>query len=68
MINKKYSQPLFMIFMSFGMSLIIGGVVTLVHTGFGEGFFNRLLDAFIYSFPVASNCSIYYGSNYETSC
>ena len=53
MINKKYSQPLFMIFMSFGMSLIIGGVVTLVHTGFGEGFFNRLLDAFIYSFPVA---------------
>ena len=53
MINKKYSQPLFMIFMSFGMSLIIGGVVTLVHTSFVEGFFNRLLDAFIYSFPVA---------------
>ena len=53
MINKKYSQPLFMIFMSFGMSLIIGGVVTLVHTGLVEGFFNRLLDAFIYSFPVA---------------
>ena len=53
MINKKYSQPLFMIFMSFGMSLIIGGVVTLVHTSFGEGFFNRLLDAFNYSFPVA---------------
>ena len=53
MINKKYSQPLFMIFMSFGMSLIIGGVVTLVHTSFGEGFFSRLLDAFIYSFPIA---------------
>ena len=53
MINKKYSQPLFMIFMSFGMSLIIGGVVTLVHTSLGEGFFNRILDAFIYSFPVA---------------
>ena len=53
MINKKYSQPLFMIFMSFGMSLIIGGDVTLVHTGFGEGFFNRLLDAFIFSFPIA---------------
>ena len=53
MINKKYSQPLFMIFVSFGMSLIIGGVVTLVHTGFSEGFFNRLSNAFIYSFPVA---------------
>jgi hypothetical protein len=33
--------------------LIIGGVVTLVHTGFGEGFFDRLLEAFIYSFPIA---------------
>jgi hypothetical protein len=53
MINKKYSQPLFMIFMSFGMSVIIGGVVTLVHTGFGEGFFDRIIHAFIYSFPVA---------------
>ena len=41
MIKKKYSQPIFMIFMSFGMSVIIGAVVTLVHTGFGEGFFNR---------------------------
>ena len=53
MISKKYSQPLFMIFMSFGMSLVIGGVVTLVHTGFGVGFFDRLLHAFIYSFPIA---------------
>ena len=42
MIKKKYSQPLFMIFMSFGMSVIIGAVVTLVHTGFGLGFFDRL--------------------------
>ena len=53
MINKKYSQILFMILMSFGMSVIIGGVATLVHTGFGIGFFDRLLDAFIYSFPIA---------------
>ena len=42
MIKKKYSQPLFMVFMSFGMSVIIGTVVTLVHTGFEEGFFDRL--------------------------
>jgi hypothetical protein len=39
--------------MSFGMSVIIGAVVTLVHTGSGEGFFDRLLSAFIYAFPVA---------------
>ena len=53
MIKKKYSQPLFMIFMSFGMSVIIGAVVTLVHTGFEEGFFDRLLNAFVYAFPIA---------------
>jgi hypothetical protein len=27
MISKKYSQPFFMIFMSFGTSIIIGAVV-----------------------------------------
>ena len=53
MISKKYSQPLFMIFMSFGMSIIIGAVVTLVHTGFSQGFFDRLLNAFVFAFPVA---------------
>ena len=53
MINKKFAQPLFMIFMSFGMSVIIGAVVTLVHTGSGDGFFDRLLNAFIYAFPIA---------------
>ena len=53
MIKKKYSQPLFMIFMSFGMSVIIGAVVTLVHAGFEEGFFDRLLNTFVYAFPVA---------------
>ena len=53
MINKKFAQPLFMIFMSFGMSVIIGAVVTIVHTGSGGGFFDRLLNAFVYAFPIA---------------
>tara|TARA_B100001063_G_C16590532_1_gene465427 strand:+ start:129 stop:356 length:228 start_codon:yes stop_codon:yes gene_type:complete len=53
MINKKFAQPLFMIFMSLGMSVIIGAVVTLVHTGSGGGFFDRLLNAFVYAFPIA---------------
>ena len=38
MISKKYSQALFMIFMSFGMSVIISGVVTAVNTGVIDGF------------------------------
>lgn len=42
-----------MIIMSFGMSLIIGAVVTLVHTGYVEGYLGRLFDALIYAFPVA---------------
>ena len=38
MISKKYSQTLFMIFMSFGMSVIMSGVVTAVNTGISDGF------------------------------
>jgi len=38
MISKKYSQTLFMIFMSFGMSVIISVVVTAANTGIGDGF------------------------------
>ena len=65
MISKKYSQPLFMIFMSFGMSVIMSGVVTAVNTGFSDGFlidFNCLV---ILLFQL-HYCSIYYGTNYET--
>jgi len=32
MISKKYSQPLFIIFMSIGMSVIMSDVVTAVNT------------------------------------
>ena len=32
MISKKFAQPLFMILMSFGMSVIMSGVVTAVNT------------------------------------
>ncbi len=33
MISKKYAQPLFMILMSLGMSVIMSGVVVAVNTG-----------------------------------
>ena len=36
--GKKYSQTLFMIFMSFGMSVIISVVVTAANTVIGDGF------------------------------
>ena len=41
MINKKYAQPLFMILMSLGMSVIMSGVVVAVNTGVSDGFFFR---------------------------
>jgi hypothetical protein len=45
MISKKYSQPLFMIFMFFGMSVIMSGVVTAVNTGMTNGFADRWLNS-----------------------
>ena len=41
MISKKFAQPLFMIFMSFGMSVIMSGVVVAVNTGMSDGYADR---------------------------
>ena len=43
MISKKFAQPLFMIFMSFGMSVIMSGVVVAVNTSLSDGFVDRWL-------------------------
>ena len=43
MISKKYSKTLFMIFMSFGMSVIISGVVTAVNIGIGDSYLEKYL-------------------------
>ena len=53
MFPKKFSQPMFLIIMSFGMSIIMSCVVTLVNTGFNDGFFNRYCNAFTFALPVA---------------
>ena len=53
MISKKYSQHLFMIFMSFGMSVIMSGVVTAVNTGVSNGFLERYFNSWLFAFPVA---------------
>ena len=67
MISKKYSQHLFMVFMSFGMSVIMSGVVTAVNTGIGDGFLERYFNSWLFAFSSYIACSFYYGSNYETS-
>ena len=39
--------------MSFGMSVIMSGVVTVVNTGIENGFLERHLNSFFFAFPVA---------------
>ena len=53
MISKKYSQNLFMIIMSFGMSVIMCAVVTAAGTGIDEGYMARFFKAWVFAFPVA---------------
>ena len=53
MISKKYAQPLFMIFMSFGMSVIMSGVVVAVNTGISDGYVGRWFYSWMFAFPVS---------------
>ena len=45
MFSKKYSQTLFMIFISFGMSVIMSSGGTVVNTGIGDGFSERYFNS-----------------------
>ena len=42
-----------MIFMSFGMSVIMSGVVVAVNTSLVDGFFARWIYSWMFAFPVA---------------
>ena len=53
MIPKKTSQILFMLIMSFGMSVIMCAVVTAVNTGIDGGYWSRFFSAWMYALPVA---------------
>ena len=53
MLQKKYAQPLFVILMSFSMSVIMCGVVVAVNTGMNEGFIGRWFYSWIFAFPVS---------------
>ena len=45
MISKKYAQPLFMTLMSFGMSVILSGVVTAINVEMTDGFYDKWLNS-----------------------
>ena len=60
MINKKYAQPLFMILMSLGMSVIMSGVVVAVNTGVSDGFFFRWGYSIMFAYPIALIAAVSY--------
>ena len=53
MLKKKYAQPLFVILMSFSMSVIMSGVVVAVNTGISDGFFFRWGYSLMFAYPIA---------------
>ena len=53
MTSKKKSQNLYMIIMSFGMSVIMCAVVTAAGTGIHDGYIERFFKAWVFAFPVA---------------
>jgi Protein of unknown function (DUF2798) len=55
-IAPRFAPQLFALFMSFVMAFIMTAFVTLVNTGFSEGYFTRWGYAFITAWPVALIC------------
>ncbi len=53
MTSKKKSQNLYMIIMSFGMSVIMCAVVTAAGTGIHDGYIERFFKAWVFAFPIA---------------
>ena len=53
MINKKFAQPLFIILISLGMSVIMSGVVVAVNTDISDGSYFRWEYSLMFAYPVA---------------
>ena len=43
MINKKYSNILFIFFMGLGMSLLMTLIITYINTGYDEDYIDRFV-------------------------
>lgn len=59
MSRVRKRQVLFAVTMSLYMSTIMSGVITLVNTGFSEGYFLRWLFAFVISWSIALPLSLF---------
>ena len=52
MIKRKYSQFIFVVITSFGMSIIMSLVITYINMGIGSEFLLRWSKAWLVSFPI----------------
>ena len=53
LIPKKYSNFIYILFMGFGMSLLMTLIITYVNTGFDINYLGRFLKAWSVSLPIA---------------
>ena len=61
MINKKYSNLLFILIMGFGMSLMMTLIITYINTGMDSEYLNRFLKAWVVSLPIAIIAALFVG-------
>ena len=61
MINKKYSNLLFILIMGFGMSLMMTLIITYINTGMDSEYLNRFLKAWVVSLPIAIAAALVVG-------
>ena len=61
MINKKYSNLLFILIMGFGMSLFMTLIITYVNTGMDSEYTQRFLKAWSVILPIAIITSLFVG-------
>ena len=53
MFSKEYSNLLFILFMGFGMSLLMTLIITYINTGMDNEYIDRFLKAWSISLPIA---------------
>ena len=61
MINKKYSNLLFIFFMGLGMSLLMTLIITYINTGYDEDYIDRFLKAWAVGLPIAISTALIVG-------
>ena len=65
-IAPRYAPQLFALLMSFVMAFVMTAFVTLVNTGFSEGYLARWGYAFIMAWPLALVCVLLFAGRIRT--